>query len=553
MTVPPEDTPEADAPDMGPHGRPLLGGSEVAAEETLANLLEQEAVQEQAERLRSLEAAGEEPDPELATAVSRGAGLTALATLVTEGTTLVQFFVLPVFLRPAQLGLFALASGLALLMVQFRDFSLGMKLVQDKEYSREHAFNVAFTMELVLGVGGAVLIAATSPLLGAAFHNGELTRLVLALTPMAFAPLLSLPDFLLVRDMRFGTRLVINSVANLLGLTAAIGGAAVLNMGPFCIVAGQLTTMAALGLMLYPTARIRPKLVWDRGATRTFVGFGWPLWLASILQAVFYQGAISTVSAMLSFAVAGFFYRVWGFVNLSYRLNVQATIALYAAVCRVGEDRDRLRRAHVATNRIMMLWAAPLCMLLVFFAPDLVLVWSAGWHRAAPFFQAVGVFFVFGTLGFDWEIYYRARGNTKPFFILALYLLASLPVFILMVWAWGDSGVIAWILVISVAVFLVRTVYATKLLGWTNLFVGCWRELAGAAVSAAAGYGVRTLLGGGLGPALAGMVVMGLLYLASLGVLNRRLLGFLADALRGRPTGGLTALLNAEDGGSADS
>jgi lipopolysaccharide exporter len=487
-----------------------------------------------------------EADHDLAGTVGRGAVWAALAGVIVQGTTLSQAVILrlPGFLTAEQFGVFATAYAVAFIGFQLRDLSLGLKYVQDTERDERDAFNVAFTLETLLGLIGATAIVLAAPVLGWLYGDREITLVALGLAPFAFAGMLALPEYILTRELRFRTkavRMMLTAVVTLgVTLLAAWNG-----YGAWSLVIGSWTNLALLLLTLWPVVRRVPRFRWDREANRSYLSFGWPLWAASLCLGLFNLAVIAAVGIIFDdLVIVSYYALVWSIIEVSYKINLQLTMTLYPAICRMGTEIQRLRRTFTAVNRLTMTVSAPIGAVLVFFGPDLVRVLDESYWGAGPYLQAVGSFFVLGTLAFDWEDYYRARGNTKPLFLIALWLLAFLPFYVTLVAVFGVPGIWASIVMTGIYLYVIRSIYVRRLLGDVSAVRAAWVQIVAAAGCGAVGWGVRTALGGGVGPMVVGVAVGGVCYAALMTAFQRRLVTFGLNVLRRRPTGGLAALLD---------
>jgi O-antigen/teichoic acid export membrane protein len=88
---------------------------------------------------------------------------------------------------------------------------------------------------------------------------------------------------------------------------------------------------------------------------------------------------------------------------------------LYPVVCAVKNRRDLMQEAFLKSNKLGMLWGTPTGLAIVLFAPDLVNFGIGGrWENAIPVIQAYGVVAVLNQMAVNWNVFYRAIGNTKP-------------------------------------------------------------------------------------------------------------------------------------------
>jgi len=474
--------------------------------------------------------------------VSRGMLWNLLAAGVVELATLVQFLILPVFITPEQRGNYAIAASVAFLVIQVRDFSTGLKYIQDRTRPRDEAFNIAFSLEAVMAAVAMVAFAVAAPLLGLAYGDSQLTLLVLAIAPLGFGGVVGLPEYHMVRNMDFRSRFWRMSVAQLAGVAATIAAAAN-GWGVWSLVVGQPVMMVVALFTLWPGQGLRPRLMWNRPAFREYFDYGWPIWAASIFIFLFLFIATQAITIMFGVAVVGFFSVAWRIVELQYRLNLKSTLALYPAVVNRRGDLASQARLFKVSNKIMMAISAPVGVVLIAFSPGLVSIWKPDWAAVVPFMQAVGVFFVVGTLAFDWDVYYRARGETKPMTKLTGALDLTLPFFLGLLLVMGVPGIYLSIMLIGVWLYVVRSHYARKLLGRVSALRSAWTLVLSAGVTGAAGWGVTYALGGGLPATAVGIACFGVLYLASLFLVQRRLVMFALGSLLGRETGGLAALV----------
>jgi O-antigen/teichoic acid export membrane protein len=106
---------------------------------------------------------------------------------------------------------------------------------------------------------------------------------------------------------------------------------------------------------------------------------------------------------------------------------------MYPVVCAVQNRLDLLYESFVKSNRVALIWAVPFGVGLALFAPDLV-DYGLGrrWHPAVPVLVGFGLTVAFGQLGFNWDDYFRARGETRPmawaaFLTMVSFLAAGIP------------------------------------------------------------------------------------------------------------------------------
>lgn len=448
-----------------------------------------------------------------------------------------QGLVVARILGPEVMGVYALATGGVAIGATLKQLGIPQKLVQEREEDLVHAYSVAFTLELLLATSVLVVVAGgVGPLLAFAYHRPDLwpvtAALALSLLSVAF---LQLPAALPYRDMRFLRRNAILAVGPVVTFPVTVG-AAVAGLGVWSLVAGNLAGTAAAAVVVLVVGPLRPRLRWDRRTVRRFVGFGAPLWGAGVLGTA--MGWVSAVAVSATVGVAGL-----GLFNLAQNWASQATVidgylsdTLFPALCSIQDSVDRQRRAFVASTRLAMAWAAPVGLGMVVFAqPVLALVLGPHWARAVILVRAEGAAVLVNCIAYSWNMFYAARGDTRPQFVSSLLGAAWLAVVVVpLLVVWGLAGAAASLIVLAAGSYLLRRHYLARLFGKVRLVSMVWRELASAGLAAAVLTAAR--FGGWRATSLAVLAAQIAVYLVVAGgaflVLERRLVAEVAAGLR---------------------
>ena len=89
--------------------------------------------------------------------------------------------------------------------------------------------------------------------------------------------------------------------------------------------------------------------------------------------------------------------------------------------------RDRtelLFESFVKSNRLALMWGVPFGAGLALFASDLVHHGiGEKWAPAIGLLQAFGLIAAIDQVGFNWDSYFRARGETRPVALVSLLVL----------------------------------------------------------------------------------------------------------------------------------
>lgn len=162
-------------------------------------------------------------------------------------------------LTPAEIGTFAVASAIVMVMAQFRMLGAGGYLVRE-EFIDENKVRSALGLTLLIswGLGCFILISAI-PM--AAFYNIPAVAPIFAILSVSFflAPYISLPASLLTRHMRFQVQMKVQLFAGLLGFVVTLI-LILLGLSYYALAIGQLATVL-LSFSLY--CWFRPaEMVW---------------------------------------------------------------------------------------------------------------------------------------------------------------------------------------------------------------------------------------------------------------------------------------------------
>lgn len=416
----------------------------------------------------------------LAGAVGRGALITAAFSLSIQGLTFVQSLLVPRLLGPENLGLFAVAAASVRIGTLIKDFGVSEKLTQDDRVDLPLAYSVAFTLEAGMATVLFVLLVATAPLVAALLNRPELSLVISVLAATVYTnAFLNLTSALHLRRLRYGRQNLINAVGPVVSFAVTVP-LAYAGAGVWSLVAGAVAAFLAASAVVLWTAPLRPRIRLDRGVVGKYLRFGWPLWVANLLGMASTVGGTIVITRWLGLVGVGFLTVAQGFIQRAFLVDQLVAQSLFPALSRTQRDIAGHRRAFLVTNRVTVIWSGFVGFGLALFAGDLVtFVLGPAWAPATLLFRMSGLAVTTGSIGFSWDIFLRARGETKP--TLVFKTISEGWVFVVLLPAvvfWGLDGA-AWAVgslgVVSVAV---RQVFVSRLFDDVRLVRVAWREIA---------------------------------------------------------------------------
>ena len=227
---------------------------------------------------------------------ARGGVVNAAFLSGAELLVLAQGLLATALLGPDAIGLYGVVTTTAMTIVALRRVGIDEAFVQSAADDEEAEFQRALTVELALGLLGALAVAALAPVLAAAYDDDRLLALTLAVTylPVAFA--LQAPQWVFFKRMEY-VRLrtlqaivPLGTVAVTVPLLLAGVGVWALVIGPFC---GNLAAILAAWRASPYRLRLRP----DRAAARRYLRFSWPVFVTAARGAARRAGADRGVRA----------------------------------------------------------------------------------------------------------------------------------------------------------------------------------------------------------------------------------------------------------------
>lgn len=388
--------------------------------------------------------------PSWVIAESGGAALFSLGTMLVIGRVI----------GPEATGVGTVAVAAFLLLDVFGASLFTDALVQRPRLTPRHESSAA-TAAVLVGLCGAVLLAASGGLLAASSGIGQLGSLTLAL-----APLLPLSAYagavagLVLRQQRFrllALRVLIGQPTALVaGLVVAQAGG-----GAWAMVVNQMVLSAIVFLLiaLLGGFRLRPRL--DLGALRELWPVAGPQIAAMTVAVGKYRIFLLTLGLIVSEAVLGV-------VHFAFRMLDAVLVMVWQSVsrlamprlCALQGDRKALADCYGELAQMQALLGLPVAVGAALVAPDLVgALLGPAWAGTAEAVRVGGLAAAVAFLAGDHVSLFvaigRARWNAWVAFIsLALPLAALLlaapqtPAGVALAWATQSlliSPVLAWV------------------------------------------------------------------------------------------------------------
>jgi O-antigen/teichoic acid export membrane protein len=354
---------------------------------------------------------------------------------------LLRGFVVAAILGTGEYGVWGVVMITFTTILWLKQLGVVDKYVQQDDRDQELAFQRAFTIELlVTGAFVAVMLAAI-PLVTLVYGERELAAPSVVFVLAVAISVLHAPLWIFYRRMDFVRQRALQAVEPVLGFVVTVA-LAVAGAGYWSLVIGFLVGSAGAAVLALWYSPYRPRIRFERGTLREYTSFSWPLFVAAASSLVIAQSSIVVGEHVLGLAGVGIIALASSVTAYVNRVDEVVTQTLYPAICAVRDRVDLLFESFVKSNRLALMWGLPFGVGLALFAGDLV-EFGIGerWRPGVVLLQAFGLIAGINHIGFNWDAFYRARGDTKPIAIWsALCMVTFLATAIPLLYAHGLDG-----------------------------------------------------------------------------------------------------------------
>jgi O-antigen/teichoic acid export membrane protein len=463
------------------------------------------------------------------------------------GLALVRNVAVAAFLTATEFGLWGLVITTLMTLVWLRQVGIGDKYLQQDEPDQVLAFQKAFTLELAYSLCFYALVVVILPAYVLIYDRSEILAPSLVLSVALLASAMQTPIWIAWRQMRFVRQRVLESVEPVVS-TMVVIGLAVAGAGYWSLVIGIVAGSLAGGVTALATSPYPIRLRYDRGTMREYVGFSWPLLASSASALVAVQGTVIIGNYTVGLAGIGAIGLAGQIARFADQVDGIISRTIYPAICAVKDRLDLLHETFVKSNRLAVMWGMPVGVGIALFAPGLVDLLGTTWEPAEPLIQAFGLIFGLRQIGFNWMLFFSARGETRPVAVegvavLGVFAAVTAPLLFVL----GLDGFVVGSAATVAAQLLVRAHYLSRLFENFSFLFHLARAMAPTAIAASVILAERALVGGdgagtGAIPELVGYVA--LTAVATLAFERRLLsemLGYLRADRRPAPAGDRSA------------
>ncbi|WP_339800271.1 oligosaccharide flippase family protein [uncultured Marinobacter sp.] len=381
-------------------------------------------------------------------------------------------------LTPEEIGTFAIASAIVMVMSEFRLLGAGSYLVREKELTDEKVRS-ATGLTVLISWGLGILIWLTAPVV-AGFYELEAIALIFRILSISFflAPFISIPTSLLMREFRFRELFVVKIYATVVNISTTIG--LILLGFSFYALAWGYTIGIVVELMLITF--YRPKCMPWRpifSGLGAIARFGVYNSLANFLRKGVVTAPDMIIGKVGSTAQVGLFSRGLGFIEFvsqTMLAGVSPVVLPYLSdVKRTGGD---INRAYIQSGVLLggLLWPV-LAVASVVSLPAILLFFGHQWVASAPYATLIAYWAMLRAVHWFSSDLMIARGFEKLMVVKEGIVFTLHFVLILMLFPHGLQAVAAGFVLSGLADLLITTWALNRYLGLKPLaMLLAWRQ-----------------------------------------------------------------------------
>jgi polysaccharide transporter, PST family len=395
---------------------------------------------------------------------ARGTLVNGAFTVGVYSLNLLKGFVVAAFLTASEFGIWGIVVVTLGTLTWLKQVGISDKYIQQDEPDQEAAFQKAFTLELLFTGTLVLIMCAAVPVIALAYGEGRIWAPALLAIAAIPAGVFQAPVWVYYRRMEFVRQRVLQAVEPVLGfvLTVAL---AVAGAGYWSLIVGwTVGAWAGAAVALYASP-YRIRLRFARGTVPEYVSFSWPLLIAGAASLTIAQGTLLLGRWEIGLAGVGILTLAASISLYTNRVDEIVTQTLYPAICAVKDRVDLLFESFVKSNRLALMWGMPFGVGLALFSGDLVhFALGDQWEPGITLIAAYGVIAGVSHIGFNWDAFFRARGETRPIAVwgvacMVSFIAAAVP----LVRAYELDGVAIAMGISALTGLTVRMLYLSKL------------------------------------------------------------------------------------------
>lgn len=334
--------------------------------------------------------------------------------------------------------------GFALVIISFLDVLSDLGIGSALIYHRDdpEAANTGFWLGLLTGIALFGLTWLIAPLAGDFFQDPRVIPITRALgISFPIDALGNVHDSLLRKNLAFRRKFLPDMAKMSMKGVISIG-LALMGMGPWSLVGGQLAGSAVLVIAYWLTIPWRPQFRFGRSLVRPLLTYGLGIISLNAIAILLSNADYLFVGRLMGAAALGIY-------TLAFRIPDMLIIqfctvvgrVLFPVYAKMREDNAGLRRAFLMTMRYVSMITIPVGVGMALIAEPFILTFFTDkWIEAVPVMRAIAIYALLYSLAYNAGSVYKAQG--RPMLLTKLSLVRAVVLVPALWWAATGPGTI---------------------------------------------------------------------------------------------------------------
>ncbi|UPT76816.1 lipopolysaccharide biosynthesis protein [Sulfurovum sp. XGS-02] len=395
-------------------------------------------------------------------------GLTALiwdffGKIARHGTTFIVTIILARILEPSDFGLIAMIMVIVMIALVFTDVGLGSALIQRRRLLLVH-YSSVFYFNVFIGVILTVITIFSASWISDFYNNEELVP-VTQVTALLFVinAFSSVQTNILRKQLNYAALAKADVAAALLSGITSIGFA-LYGAGVWSLVIQALSRGVYYNLFVWSASKWVPSLLFSFKALMQLWGFGFRIFLSTILEVVYSKLDVLIIGKLFTPAVLGFFDQAKRLDLMITQLSSGSIMAvLFPVLSKVQNDLPRFQHIVINTLRIISFVVFFLLGVMYVISEELIVfLFTEKWLPSVAYFKILllsGFAYPISALLVD---ILMSRGNSKAFLRLEIYkkILQSINFYV--GFLWGIEGYLYGLVIVAVLSVSLNILFASR-------------------------------------------------------------------------------------------
>ena len=379
------------------------------------------------------------------------------------GTTFVVTVVLARLLEPSDFGLIAMVMVVVMVAMIFTDVGLGSALIQRRRVLPIH-YDSVFYFNICIGGILTFVTFFSATWISEFYGNEQLVSLTQAISLVFIINSFgSMQSTKLRKELNYAALAKANVSAAILsgitGISLALYGA-----GVWSLVAQILTRGVFYNIFVWIASNWIPSLMFSFKALKQLWGFGFRMFLSSLLDAVYNQLDVLIIGKLFTPATLGFFGQAKKLNALIIQFSSGSIMAvMFPVLSKIQNDLPRFQNVAIKILGIISLIAFFLSGALYVVSHELIaLLFTDKWLPSVKYFKILVL------SGYAYPVsvilvnILSSRGNSKAFLRLEIYKKILQSINLSMVFLWGITGYLYGMLIISFLGVFLNILFASR-------------------------------------------------------------------------------------------